>query len=260
MFLSTLLTSLPLDFEGAVRQVASLGFPSVDVVARSERPQSHLEALADTELVVACAALGKGLPADRTLDAEDIGSRRATVEEIKRQIADGARLGATHGYLVPGHDASPAGLARFADASTLLADFAGQRMVRLCVEHVPGRSLGTAAATLRWLETIGHPNLALLVDVGHCLISGEDPADVIPLAGRRLGWVHLDDNDGNSDLHWPLLTGRLTEEMLRTTLAALRSAGYAGGLTLELQAENAKPVDALREGKRLLERLLAEVG
>src|SRR5438128_146850 len=139
MFLSMLLTSLPLDFEGAVRQVASLGFSRVDVVARSERPQSQLEALADTELVVGCAALGKGLPADCTLDAEDIGSRRATLEEIKRQITDGARLGATHAYLVPGRDVSPAALARFADACTLLADFAGQRMVRLCVEHVPGR-------------------------------------------------------------------------------------------------------------------------
>jgi hypothetical protein len=66
----------------------------------------------------------------------------------------------------------------------------------------------------------------------------------------------LDDNDGKEDLHWPLLRGCLTEEMLKATLTSLRAVGYSGGLALELSAGNADPVEGLRQGKTLMERLL----
>ena len=112
----------------------------------------------------------------------------------------------------------------------------------------------------RWsgglLDRVGHPNLALLLDIGHCLISREEPADVVRRAGSRLGYVHLDDNDGQGDLHWPLLTGRLTRDGLRELGAALRSVGYRGPLSLELNPANADPVAALREGKGLLETVV----
>lgn len=162
--------------------------------------------------------------------------------------------GATHAYLVPGLDASPAGLTRFAEACSLLADYAQQRMVRLCVEHVPGRALPTVAATRTWLEEIGHENLHLLVDLGHCLISREDPATVVQQAGPQLGFVHLDDNDGEQDCHWPLLTGKLTEDVLTGFLKALVASSYDGALTLELNPANADPVGALRQGKALIEK------
>jgi D-psicose/D-tagatose/L-ribulose 3-epimerase len=242
--------------EAAAREAAALGFRYADVVALADRPESHREALADTGLLVGCAAVGRGLPDGHTLDAPSAEPRRAALEAMKRQVADAARLGATRAYIVPGTDPSPEALARFAEACRLLATFAAQRMVRLCVEHTPGRALPTAAATLTWLEQVGHPNLALLLDVGHCLISREDPAEVITGAGPRLGCVHLDDNDGVGDLHWPLLTGRLTAAALEAALAALPRAGYDGALTLELNAGNPDPVDALRQGKRLLDELL----
>src|SRR5262249_31063767 len=150
-------------------------------------------------------------------------------------------------------DASAEGLARFADACTLLADFAAQRMVRLCVEHTPGRALPGAAATLGWLERVGHPNLTLLLDVGHCLISRESPDAAIVHAGRRLAYVQLDDTDGVHDLHLPLLAGQLTEEQLAAVVGTLRLHSYDGPLALELSAQNPEPEKGLREGKALLE-------
>src|SRR5262249_15004041 len=149
-----------------------------------------------------------------------------------------ACLGGTYAYVVPGSDDSAEGLARFAEACTLLADFASARMVRLCIEHCPGKALPSATATLDFLKRIGHDNLGLLLDVGHCLISREDPATVVAHAKERLFYVHLDDNDGVNDLHLPLLKGYLTEQTLRATLASLQSEGYAGGLSLELRSEN----------------------
>src|SRR5262245_54208077 len=253
MYLSMLLTSLPLDVADALRQTAALGFTHVDVVALAERPPAHLEALADTGLLVACASVGRGLPEGCTPDAADLALRRDALEQMKRQVTDAALLGAPCCYIVPGKDGSPAGLSRFREACVLLADHAAEYRVRLCVEHIPGRALATVTATLAWLKRVGHANLSLLLDVGHCLISDEDPAQAVGLAGPRLGYVHLDDNDSVGDLHWPLLTGRLTSDMLDAVVAELQMQNYAGALSLELNPANEDPVAALRQGKKLLD-------
>src|SRR5690349_15646947 len=99
MHLSVLLSSLPLEFEAAVRQAADLGFGHVDVVGIGDRPASHADALADAGVLVSCAAIGRGLPDGHTLDAVSVEDRRAAVEAMTGQIADAARLGATHAYV-----------------------------------------------------------------------------------------------------------------------------------------------------------------
>jgi sugar phosphate isomerase/epimerase len=255
MDVSLMLTSLPADFSAAARQAAALGFTHVDVIALEQRPQAELDVLAETGLAVACASLGRGLPEGCAPDAAAADQRRTALDVLKRQVADAALLGATHAYVAPGTDTSPEALVRFGEVCALLADYAAQRMIRLCVEHFPGRALPGVATTLAWLGQIRHPNLSLLLDVGHCLISGEDPAQAVRQAGERLGYTQFDDNDGSQDLHWPLLTGRLTEETLRATLAALAAGPYRGALALELNARNPEPGVAAGQGKALLERL-----
>jgi sugar phosphate isomerase/epimerase len=251
--LAAYLTSLPLDFPEAVAAVARLGFTHVDVVALADRPAAHLDALADSGLVVSCGALGRDLPPGHRLDAADVSTRRTALRLVERQVADLGQLGAHCAYLTPPADAGEAGLPAFAEACGLLADYAAQRMVRICVEPIPGRLLPDVRTTLAWLETAGHPDLKLLLDVGHCLISGEVPAVAAHEAKARLGYVHLDDNDAQADLHWPLLTGRLTAEMLDDLAAVLRETGWCGGLALELNAGNSDPVGALRDGKVIAE-------
>jgi sugar phosphate isomerase/epimerase len=255
MKLAAVQPSLPGEFAATLEQIAALGFTYVDLVGRRDRPQEELNALAETGLTVRCVLLGRSLPAGHSLDAPSAGVRRRVLDELKYEVADAARLGATHCYLVPG--SSPVGLPRFAEACELLAEFAAGRMVRLCVEHFPGRALPTCAATLEWLEAVGHPNLYLLLDVGHCLISEEDPTPMIVRAGGRLGYVHLDDNDSVGDFHWPLLTGRLTEEMLEAVLMVLQPDEYGGGVALELNPANADPLWALGQSKAIVDRLVA---
>lgn len=254
--LAAFATSLPGEFATVLAQIAALGFTHVDLIAEVDRPAEHLEALADAGLLVSCLALGRHLPDGHTLDAADAGLRRATLALLQLQVADAARLGATTAYLVPGLDSSTRGRLCFGEGCALLTDYAAARKVRLCVEHVPGRALPTAATTLDWLEQLDHPSLGLLLDVGHCLISGEEAAAVVRRAGERLGYVHLDDNDGAGDLHWPLFTGRLTEPQLAETMRALQVIGYRGALSLELNPMNADPIEALRDGKRIVERMI----
>ena len=253
--LSVLLDGPPADFAAEVRLAAGLGFTSIDVVALEARPDSDREALADAGVLVRCAAVGRGLPAGRALDAADAGLRREALEHMRRQVADAARLGATCAYVVSGMDGGAAGLACFAEACGLLAEFAAGRMVRLCVEPIPGRALPDAAAALAWLRRAAHPNLGLLLDVGHCLIVGEDAAATARDAGPLLAYVHLDDNDGAGDLHWPLLTGRLTAARLTDLAAALREIAFTGGLSLELKPPATERPEALRRSKEIAERV-----
>jgi sugar phosphate isomerase/epimerase len=127
-------------------------------------------------------------------------------------------------------------------------------MVQLCIEHFPGRALPSVQATLKWLQREKLDDMRLLLDVGHCLISEEDPAQMVVQAGPWFGYVHFDDNDSVGDLHWPLLTGRLTSDMIDALVAVLQLSNYQAGLGLELSARTSDPVKALQEGKAILER------
>src|SRR5207253_2512966 len=97
------------------------------------------------------------------------------------------------------------------------------------------------SSTLEWLQSAGLENVQLLLDLGHCLISCEDPYQIATQAGTRLGYVQLDDNDGANDVHWPLLSGALTEAMLRNLLELLRDRKFRGGIALELNAKLEHP-------------------
>ena len=55
-----------------------------------------------------------------------------------------------------------------------------------------------------------------------------EAAGAVRSAGRRLGYVHLDDNDGRQDLHLGLTEGVLTKPSLKRTLDALREVEYQG--------------------------------
>lgn len=250
MHLAAMLTSLPLNFPDAVGQVAELGFTHVDIVGMIDRPAGDREALAASGLLVSCASLGRNLPVGHTLENADRTARQQAVNLVKRQLTDAAQLGATCTYLVPGMDADAEALNRFADSCQALDVHARACMMQLCLEHIPGRALPTVTKTLAWLKNTG---LALLLDIGHCLITEEDPTQAVVQAGARLGYIHLDDNDSVGDLHWPLLTGRLTRDMLDAFFAILRESDYQGGLSLELNPENPDPIKALRDGKRLVD-------
>jgi sugar phosphate isomerase/epimerase len=254
--LAAFLPSLPLDFVDAVCQTTQLGLTHIDVAAQIERPLAHLEALADSGALVQCAVLGRDLPPGHGLEIADVTVRRKTLDLLKQQLTDAAQLGANCTYIIPGSDPSATALAYFAEGCALLAEYAAQRMLRLCVEPIPGRALATAGATLAWLESLAHPNLYLLLDVGHCLISGEDVGACVRRAGSRLGYVHLDDNDGTNDLHWPLLMGQLTQRDLEELANALREIGYRRGLALELKPGHEDATAALNASKEIAERFL----
>ncbi len=235
-------------------RAAGLGFQKIDV--RPFAFSSHEARLKIREhgLSVSCIAASFGLPEGAILGSNDLESATGAASYLDRALAYAAGLGASTAYVVPERD--PAYLDVYAAELRKVAERAGELGVRMCVEHFPGSALPTAAVTTAFLRDVGHPNLFLLLDIGHAQMSGEDPAAVISNAGLLLGYVHLDDNDGSRDLHLGLTDGILTEAVLSDTIAALRDIGYRGGLSLELHPGLPDPPDALRRSREIVLRAI----
>ena len=233
--------------EDALAALAAIGFRSIDVQAKTFVGPASRARIDDLGLSVSCLALCFNMDDGAALDSATAAAQRAALDHCREALDHAAALGAGTAYVVPGDD--PAALPQFGDALGQVADFAAARAIRVGVEHFPGKALPTAAGTLEYLSRLNHPNLYLLLDTGHLQMSGEAPAPVIAAAGDRLGYVHLDDNDGEADLHWPLLAGVLTAEALAATFAALAQSPYTGPASIELSPQLPDPVAALSQSR-----------
>jgi len=113
------------------------------------------------------------------------------------------------------------------------AAYAEGKGVRLAVEHFPTGALPTVADCLSLVSMTGAPNLGVLVDLGHVAIARE-PLDAQPALRGRLMHVHIDNNDGVNDRHWPPGKGATSKEEYGRLLASLRGSGYDGYVSLEV--------------------------
>ncbi len=239
-----------------LRQVRDIGFDRIDI------QPTHLKSLEsrllaqELGLSVSCVGASFGLPAGASLDQHDERLRQAAADHVRTAIEQAAEIGAGTVYVIPGKDPAAAAIDQYEKSLVSLADDAAARAVKLAVEHFPGTALPSAGETLEFIRALGHDNLYLLYDSGHIQMSGEEPVSVITNAGDRLGYIHLDDNDGLSDLHWSLLDGVMTEESLMVTLRALDAVDYQGAVSLELSPALKNPLRALAESRDAVTRAL----
>lgn len=231
-------------------RAAALGFDWIDVRPFAFSSDGARQKIREHGLSVSCIAASYGMPEGARLGGPERDSRSAAATYLERTLAFGAALGASTAYVVPDEDRSA--LDRYAEELKKLATRGGELGVRVCVEHFPGTALPTSSATIEYLREVGHPNLFLLLDIGHAQMSGEDPAAAISDAGPLLGYVHLDDNDGSRDLHLALTDGILTEAALADTISALTDIDYRGNLSLELHPELPDPLDALKRSREVV--------
>jgi D-psicose/D-tagatose/L-ribulose 3-epimerase len=236
--------------ENTLATLADIGFSSVDIQAKTFQSPDARDKIQDLGLTVSCLALSFNVDDGAALDSADPTARQTALDHCRAALDHAADLGVDTTYVVPGED--PAALPYFSQTLPQVADFAAEHSIRVGVEHFPSKALPTAAGTLEYLADLGHPNLYLLLDTGHLQMSKEDPATVIATAGDRLGYVHLDDNDGEGDLHWSLLDGVLTEEALGAIFTALGPSPYTGPVSLELNPNLPDPATALKASRDLV--------
>ena len=223
------LWGLPEDPAVATAFAAEAGFQSVDVrPGYSKLPDS------ERTLPVTCMAVAHLMPDGALLDAISKSARKAAVDHVRAGILEAQSLDIPDVYLAPPATPDAEALAAYRESALTLADEAKRAGIRLGIEHFPGRGLPTVRETLDFITACGHDNLYMVLDIGHNQIAGESVAGSIQAAGDRLQYVHVNDNDAQSDLHLGLLEGVQDEAWVSDALRAVVESDYDGPVSVEV--------------------------
>jgi sugar phosphate isomerase/epimerase len=192
--LAAILPDEPDRFAASILRAADLGFTRVEIAALTDRPDEHLEALAESGLLVSCARLSGDL-------CHGGGERRRAVLGIlKRQVEDAARLGAAFCLLSPGPSTGPESLIYFSEGCKLLWEHAKRKRTTLLVLPAARTCLPDGAAADEWLRDF--PTFGLALDATDPFVRGRN---------ARLSYVRLEE-------------GSPTDELA----LALKAVGYRG--------------------------------
>ena len=239
-----------------LQRLADLGFSTIDICPSMQKSQKAKSALEELKLEVACVSLSHEAPKKSTFDSDHSKRVDPLIHHTGSALKHASEIGADWSYVVPGKPVDKRTIARYADRYATLAEQGQALGIKVCIEHFPETAFPTVASTLEFIKEVDHPNLYLLFDIGHAQMTNEDPATVLPLAGDRLGYVHLDDNDGVDDLHLALTDGVQTHESLDVFFRVLEDVGYDGPVSLEMKANLSDPLDAIRRSKEIVGRLI----
>ncbi|NOY82161.1 MAG: sugar phosphate isomerase/epimerase [Kiritimatiellaeota bacterium] len=123
--------------------------------------------------------------------------------------------------------------------------------IKLGIENCADRAnLEFMVEVVRGLDL---PNVGFVVDTGHAVLHGMDPAETIRIMGDRLCSTHLQDNFGHVDDHLPPGRGNIDWS---SVIAALEDVGYEGVLMVEISdcPPNRAP-DAIADTREAFEDL-----
>ena len=184
--------------------------------------------------------------------AEDKAGQEAIARALEASIAAAARVGARVATCITGFDPARPRDAQLSAMTQNLARMAGRAHAAaliLCVEVtspacVPNLLVERLDDALAMVKAVGHPAVALMFDIGHLAMNGDDPLAAID---RARGWIagvqaaDLPDRIdlGAGQLDWPAI------------LKGLAAVGYDGLIELEHE-----PLEISEAGERaLLQRL-----
>jgi hydroxypyruvate isomerase len=236
---SILFTELPILLRPAA--AAAAGFDAVefwwpfpDAAPADADVDAFVTAVADAGLTLTGLNFASGDMASGDRGLVSWPGRGAEFQDsVAIAVGIGGRLGtgvfnALYGNRVDG--ASPEEQDELAAQNLAAASAAAAEIgATVVLEPLSGASrypLLTAADALAVADRVGAPNLALLADLYHLAVNGEDLAEVIDRHIARIGHVQIADAPGR---HEPG-TGQLP---LDRHLTALDAAGYTGWVGLE---------------------------
>ena len=238
----------------AAQIAAAAGFDSIDVEPGFTTAGERQETVPVTSV-----AITHLLPEGTAIESDDDVARAAAVEHAKQALGEAHVLGADLVYVVPAATSDPSARHYFTDSVVQLATEAEVRDIRFAIEHFPETGLPSVRDVMAFIDEVSHPNLYLLLDVGHAQISRESVGDALDMAGDRVAFVHFDDNQGEKDDHLALLDGLMHEEDLAAAVAALRNHGYNGPVSVETNSVLSDPHAAMAGSLATLRRIVAGV-
>ena len=233
----------------AFRYLSAAGCTSVEVAAMPaylSRGRQVSESARANGLDV--TAVGLGVPFLRdpklSLHSRDGSVRRESVRYVSAATDLAAGLGAPIVYVcsVRKEPKAPKAetLGYFTDSLRACAEYAEKTGVVLAIEQFPRGEIQTFEAASDLVSEVGSPSFGVLLDTGHLAISGEAMDEAVIRSKMILKHVHINNNDGLSDLHWPPQRGKLTREDFRSFFLRLAESGYEGRASVELV--NPRPI------------------
>ena len=168
--------------------------------------------------------------------AADAGVRGAALEALQRAIdcseASGARLLGGPLYAAigqfSGSGPSSEEWQRSIEVLRQAADYAARAGIDLALEFLNRFEiylLNDTATTARFVAEVDRPNLGVHYDTFHAHIEEKDPASAIRAAAGSIVHFHASESDRS--------TPGLGQVRWADSLAALRSVGYGGWITIE---------------------------
>ena len=255
MKLSCCIWALSEPEEVAHQQLKDLGFTAFDIrpsLLRSNEADASRKSLG---FDLCCIALTHERPEGAKIDTDDADSVKLALNHVKDGLDHAARRGLQWSYVVPEAPVDNRTPERYAEHYASIAEHGKSLGIKVCIEHFPGTAFPTVASTLDFIASTGHDNLYLLFDIGHAQMANEDPRAELTAAGNRLGYVHLDDNDGVGDLHLGLTDGVQTEDALASLFRVLADVGYDGPVSLEMKDDLPDPLDAIDRSQKIVRRI-----
>jgi D-psicose/D-tagatose/L-ribulose 3-epimerase len=168
---------------------------SADPLVR-QRAYEHMQAVIDC-----CAAVGASvLAGPHQIALGAFGERGHIEDEWKRSVEHIRRVAA-------------------------YAASAGVALVEEVLNRFEQYLVTTVGEGIRFVDEVAHPNCRIHLDTFHSHIEEKHTADAIRLAGSRIGYVHVSENDrgipGTGQVAWTPI------------FDALHDIGYDGWLTIE---------------------------
>jgi len=139
--------------------------------------------------------------------------------------------------------------------------------LKISLEHKPTDEnsrfyiVGSAGAAKLLVREIDRPNMGVTLDVGHCLMAGENPAQSVALLGADLFGVHLNDGHSRLGAEDGLMLATAHPTMALELMYWLQRVQYRGHLYMDTFPHNEDPVAEcefnIRRAKVLWARALA---
>lgn len=142
------------------------------------------------------------------------------------------------------------------DSIGACADEAERASLKFCLEPRVGEIVSNTDALLRLMDAVDNDNFGAVLDTGHQHAQKE----ILPLSIEKLGgrvhYLHVSDNDGQTNQHLALGRGTVDWDGV---FMALKKHGFSGHVAVDVG--RVPDLDAqVRESKVFLEELAARLG
>ena len=238
------------DLPTAIERIADAGFVEVELWTRAPHldatdPQYDVRPVLRTlvERGVKATSCHAPFGPHMNLGSPDPSVRAAGIDSLRSLLEPCAKLGVetivVHPNVAPQgqtDEQAEATKPLIRDSMAIAGDVARPFGLRLAFENMlsAGRSQPCGAMAQLFELVDGLPdNVGLCFDTGHAFANGLDLASEVRDSGDRLIALHVHNNDGELDRHWPPGRGKIDWPPF---LEALRETRFEGAWTLETMA------------------------